>query len=358
MPLATTDAARLALVARTLRLAPAIWQAVLADFRARLPAAAPDETADAEIARCLPVFAAAFRRRSPHEAELPPASSDGAACPACERGRVSPAIARAPGPLVFAACDSCGHGILLPGAATRVVTSPLSCYAEASYYAQRDEAGVGYDGYADEAPYREAKGRALIERLAAASAGTVRRLLEVGSSFGFTRAAAERAGITTAGVDLNPAAVGECRRRYGLDTFRGTLGDALAAPGSGVACGGWDAVLYQFVLEHVADPAAELAQAHAALAPRGWLVLLVPSMEAAEVAIFGGAYRSFRADHLHLMTRSSLRAMFGRTGFETVSIVSHCNIHLLRDVLSEAALARLYETGRGPDLFVLARKTA
>jgi hypothetical protein len=79
-------------------------------------------------------------------------------------------------------------------------------------------------------------------------------------------------------------------------------------------------------------------------------------MEAAEVDVFGASYRSFRADHLHLFSRASLGALLGRAGFVLRALDSHCNIHLLEGLLSAGALARLYDGGRGPDLFVLAEK--
>ena len=339
---------RLALLARTLQITPALWSRVVDDFRAAVPPATEGEGSAEECARVLPVLARAYRARSPHESAIPDGQRE-VDCPACATGRVSPTLARAPGPLVYGRCAACGHGLLM---APRAAATP---YADAAYFNHRDQAGVGYDAYAGEVAYREGKGAALIARLVSGSGDGVRRLLEVGSGFGFTRIAAERAGVTTGGVDVNPAACDEARRRYGLPTFRGSLAQALATPASGVAPGSWDAVLYQFVLEHVSDPVAELTTARAALRPGGVLALLVPSMEALELDVFGASYRSLRADHLHLMTRASLQAILGRARFEGATVESHCNLHLLSGLLSDAALTHIYATGRGPDLWVLAR---
>ena len=355
--------ARLALIARTLQIAPEVWRRTVADFAAQVPPPVPGETLDGELLRCLPVLARAFRRLSPHVAPVPPAlQAATGACPACETGVVRPLLARRAASgnadvIVYGRCQRCGHGALLSGDHDGDVAAP---YRQSAYYQVRDGAGVGYDDYAAEASYREAKGQALVARVRAhaasvAPAETVATLLEVGSGFGFTRLAAERAGIRTAGVDLNPYAVEACRARTGLHTFPGDLAGALAGPEPYAAAGTFDVVLYQFVLEHVADPIAELQLAHRTLRPGGWLVLLVPSMEAAEVDVFGSSYRSFRADHLHLMTRASLAAIAARAGFEPPRVDSHCNLHLLRGCVSEAALQHLYGTGRGPDLFVIMR---
>jgi SAM-dependent methyltransferase len=235
-------------------------------------------------------------------------------------------------------------------------------YSDPTYNEQRDARGVGYDDYGAEETYRLAKGTRLVAALlgvAAAEGGPLRSLLEVGSGFGFTREAARRAGLETGGVDLNPAACAQAARRFGLTTFTGDLATALAVPSSFVvAPGAWDAVLYQFVLEHVASVEEELVSARRALAPGGWLALLVPSMEAVERAVFGSSYRSLRADHLHLFSRASLRAFLGRAGFEIVRLESGCNLHLLRPFLAASALRRLYGDGHGPDLWCVARRRA
>jgi hypothetical protein len=48
--------------------------------------------------------------------------------------------------------------------------------------------------------------------------------------------------------------------------------------------------------------------------------------------------------------------MLGEAGFQLHLCESGCNIHLFGEVLSPTALAALYESGRGPDLFAVARR--
>jgi SAM-dependent methyltransferase len=268
---------------------------------------------------------------------------------------VRPWLARAGAhALVYGRCASCGHGLLQDGLEAASDAAIRARHASPDYFHTRDGEGAGYDAYAEEASYREAKGTKLVARLAARARGPLATLLEVGSGFGYTRAAAERAGVRTAGVDVNPHAGAEAKRRYGLATFHGTLEEALGAAAPAIAPGGFDAVLYQFVLEHVRDPVRELGAARRALRPGGQLALLVPSMAAAEIDVFGASYRSFRGDHRHLYTRASLGATLARVGLHLSVCESHCNIHLFRDLLSPSALERLYATGRGPDLWVIA----
>lgn len=355
------------LVARTLQIPTSVWRALVSEYRSTVPSVERGETLDGEIARCLTTMARVYRRHVPNVSD-PVSGSDArpVSCPAC-RGDVIPArVIRTSGPsaveLRYGCCTSCGHGLLLndlssgAGDALAEEATVRARHTLAGYYRARDGGRAGYDGYADEARYREAKGRGIIERLRAATPTAIRTLLEVGSGFGYTRIAAERAGIATAGVDVNPDAAAETLRRYGLTTFTGTLDEALRAPGSGIAAGAYDVVLYQFVLEHVVDPTRELSAAARALRPGGWLGLLVPNMDAAEVDVFGGSYRSFRLDHRHLFTPASLAVVLASAGFRMVVCESHCNIHLFRGLLSDAALNRLYASGRGPDLFAVGEK--
>lgn len=335
----------------------------MAAYRAQLPPAPPREAPADELRRCLGTLRAVFRGRSPHRGGPLPAADLVAhrSCLACGRGPVLPFLVRGPpaaetcAEICYGRCESCGQGVRW-GLEAMGAADLRACYADGGYYRHRDQRGVGYDAYAEEAAYREEKGARLVATLQRLLPAPVTTFLEVGSGYGFTRVAAARAGWITGGVDLNAEACQEGERRYGLATFRGTLGEALADSRSGIGAAAWDVVLYQFVLEHVLDPGQELQHAHRALRPGGCLTLFLPSMEALEIEVFGPSYRSFRADHLHLPTRASLRALLRRAGFEVQVMESSCNIHLFRELLSPAALALIYTSGRGPDLFVVARR--
>jgi SAM-dependent methyltransferase len=249
--------------------------------------------------------------------------------------------------LVYARCENCNHMALVEGA------ERTSIYAAADYFTARRATGAGYDGYESERPYREAKGRRIIQWVAR---GQPRggRFLEVGSGYGYTRRAAAEAGWLTCGVDLNRHAADRSRALYGTHTHVGTLQECLDE--RRVEAASWDVVLYQFVLEHVADPIRELRVAASALAPFGMLALVVPSADAAEVDVFGGHYRSFRGDHLHVFSRRSLEMALRAVGLEVVSQRTSCGIHLLRGFLSDDTLADIYARGRGPDLYLLAQR--
>jgi hypothetical protein len=241
----------------------------------------------------------------------------------------------------------CGHGSLIVGAVTEA-------YNTNSYYEERRANGVGYDNYVAERGYREARAHQLLEWIFASAPCRPRTLLEVGSGFGFTRRAAEALGCSTLGVDVNPAAAIGAQALYAYRTITSTLPAAVAA--GDVNGGNWDMLLYQFVLEHIADVRSELRAAADCLSAEGVLALLIPSFGAAELDVFGASYRSLRADHLHLFSWRSLDLLLDSVGLRRIAWKTDCSVHLLRAFLTTDEVREIYRAGRGPDMVVLAGK--
>jgi SAM-dependent methyltransferase len=288
---------------------------------------------------------------SPHSVPLP-ADLPASPCPICRAERVEAAYARRSGdgqrPIVYGCCVRCGHGALLSGAAEPQV------YSSPAYYTRRGADNVGYAAYARERSYRELRAARLFAWIEGQLGGMPKNLLEVGSGFGFTRHTAELQGTSTFGVDLNAYAVAAASELYGMKTYTGTVGQALAA--GAVPPGAWQMVLYQFVLEHVSDVQTELAIAAEALAPAGHLALLAPSIEALEILAFGSSYRSFRSDHLHLYSWKSLETVLASAGLSVRAAKTECTVQLLAGFLSKEELASIDARKLGPDMVVLAEK--
>ena len=95
-----------------------------------------------------------------------------------------------------------------------------------------------------------------------ASHGT--RLLDVATGPGFIAGAAAARGAIAVGLDFSTAMIAEARRRQPAITFR--EGDAEALP---FDMGGFDAVVMNFGLLHLARPDAALAEAHRVLRAGG-----------------------------------------------------------------------------------------
>lgn len=327
-------------ILRTLRIDGDCWRNVLNEYGAILPSGSESEQVK------LDALTAAYARYCPYRLELLP--SDGATeCPMCGRRAVIGVVHRSPG-LLYGCCQSCGHGILLAGAAE------ASVYGTADYYSRQDASGAGYPMYLAERQYRETRGRQILEGFFEPMPRRPLRVLEVGSGFGYTRQAARELGCESFGVDLNPHAAERAQELYGFETAVGDLATAVST--HQINPNSCDFVLYQFVLEHVADPIAELRTAWSILIGGGYLGLLVPSMEAAERGVFGASYRSLRADHLHLFSRESLDRCLRASNFEWAFAETRCSVDLLLGFLGRRDLNRLYERGAGPDWIVLAKK--
>jgi SAM-dependent methyltransferase len=141
-----------------------------------------------------------------------------------------------------------------------------------------------------------------------------------------------------------------------MTTFTGTLAQALKA--GAVPIDAFGLVLYQFVLEHLSDPAREIALAARTLVPGGIFAAVVPSMDAIEAGVFGGSYRSFRADHLHVFSLRSIKRLLRAAGLRPLAHETECNLHLLHGFVTPTQLRELETSGKGPDLIVVARRPA
>jgi SAM-dependent methyltransferase len=332
------SAEHIALVQHILRVDDAVWHRAVEEYGRKLQ----DDHVDARLR----ALRESWDICSPHAGSLPQTPHP-TSCPICGNCSVMPVLSRTSGE-IYGLCGDCGHGILLSQ------PTETDAYRKPNYYEQRSASGVGYEAYRQEQSYREAKAERLLNWIEGRSARPIASMLEVGSGYAFSRAAAERRGWCTMGVDLNPHAAIAARDLYGMKTFTGTLEQALAS--GDVAKHSWDLVAYQFVLEHVADPIAELCHAAEAVAATGQIVLLVPSMQAAEREVFGASYRSLRPDHLHLFSWKSLDISMAKAGLHRVLSRSECSVHLLAGFLTQQELEGLYENGDGPDLIAVAAR--
>ena len=333
----------LALVLRILGITEKTWRCVIERFAATWTPNCRDLDLRAELLGHAYSACSAINTK--------PDAAESASCTVCKAGNVSPAFARNVGTglarLQYGCCSGCGHGLLL----SQPVAPPV--YQQPNYYSERRPDGVGYDAYEEERTYREEKAGRLFDRVCQATGICAGRLLEVGSGMGFTRKAAEDRGFFTDGVDLNPYAAERAHALYGMNTFTGTLTEARQ---SGVVRQDYDLVLYQFLLEHLKDPAAELREIACILAPGRRLILTIPSMDALELKVFGGSYRSFRSDHWHIFSRHSIDLLLRDAGFRVVHLKTECSAHLLAGFYSRAELQAVYDSGRGPDMFVIAER--
>ncbi len=153
-------------------------------------------------------------------------------------------------------------------------------------------------------------------------------LLDVGCSTGQFLAAARGEGFDVRGLELSIPSARFARSTYRLSVDSGSFADCRLPAGS-------QQVITMFdVIEHVPDPAADLARAWKLLRPGGWLVLSTPNIDGWFPRL---SYRLAHAlnywphpeppHHLFQFSVRTLGAMLARAGF-VGGPVAHRNIDL------------------------------
>jgi SAM-dependent methyltransferase len=140
------------------------------------------------------------------------------------------------------------------------------------------------------------------------------RVLDVGSGFGDVLIYLQSRGCRTLGIDLSPDAA-ERARQYGVDVRTGTMQSLQLTPGD------FDVVIMSHSLEHVPNPAEEIAEAWRLLAPGGKLLLAVPNGDAVRLRVDGAHWSCLMAPfHFWFFDAASLRSMIERQGFHVDSV--------------------------------------
>lgn len=157
----------------------------------------------------------------------------------------------------------------------------------------------------------------LLRRSVPAPAGL--RLLDIGCSTGLFLDEARAAGFAVQGAELSPATGGVARDLFGLDVH---IGDWR---GAGHADASFDVITLFDVIEHLADPAAELVAIRRLLKPGGILLQSTPNIDGLFPRV---SYPlANRLDywphpeppyHLFQFSTRTLRAMTEQAGYETV----------------------------------------
>lgn len=187
----------------------------------------------------------------------------------------------------------------------------------------------------------------------------VRNVLDVGCSTGkFGQALRARGGVAVTGVEPDPVAAAVARERLDavVDGFFPDIDDKV------VRLGGYDAIVFNDVLEHMVDPLVALNAAKRHLAPRGVIVASVPNVR--HISALGPLLVRGRWDytdigildrtHLRFFTRSSLIAFLVDGGWEVIEIsgINRCRHLEVGDTRLLRLLSRLTR-GRSDPFFFL-----
>jgi SAM-dependent methyltransferase len=253
---------------------------------------------------------------APAHERRPPAGdpSGGPTCPACGGPLpAAPAIRGGdrlhggPGEFAVHVCAACGSGRTLPP----VPTERLGELYPGAYNAYALPANPLLRGAATGLfrwRYWRGLRRPPLGALAALAPG---RLLDVGSGRGDLGVVLARRGWQVTGLEPSPDACAEARAR-GVPTVQGTLTTASDDLG-----GGFDAIVFQHSLEHVAEPLDDLQAARALLRPGGLVLISLPNFGAWQARRFGADW--FHLDlprHRSHFTARGLEQLARRAGLE------------------------------------------
>ena len=182
--------------------------------------------------------------------------------------------------------------------------------------------------YVDEEAGQRRTARAVLERIERhAGPGA---LADLGSWVGFLLAEARDRGWRAVGVEPSAFASEYARERLGLEVH---TADLLSAP---LPPGGFEAVVMGDVIEHLPRPDEALEHAAELLAPGGVLALMAPDAGSRVARALGRRWWSVIPTHVHYFTRTSMRTLLGRAGYEVLEIGTHPKAFTVRYYLGRA----------------------
>ena len=180
-----------------------------------------------------------------------------------------------------------------------------------------EELEAAYSAVEDETYVSEREGRELTFRkhLAAlekyTGPGNGRPLLDVGAYIGVFVEVAAAAGWDAYGIEPSNWAVSQARKRD-LQVYQGTQ-DAQEINGQQ-----FEVVTMWDVIEHVADPAAELRKSYSLLKPGGWLAVHTMNVESPTARLLGRRWPWLMDMHLYYFSQKTLAAMLHEIGYEVI----------------------------------------
>ena len=144
------------------------------------------------------------------------------------------------------------------------------------------------------------------------------RLLDVGCDCGPRLAAFQKAGLEVVGLDVQPEVIANLKREYGISGEVGGI-EALAER---FASGSFDIISTFYLLEHLPDVSAVLANSRRLLKPGGWFVGVVPVCDGLQARLFGERWLHVTQAPRHLSLPSSLGLLqaASRAGYVSLQI--------------------------------------
>jgi len=139
-----------------------------------------------------------------------------------------------------------------------------------------------------------------------------RKVLEIGSSYGFFLEEAKRARLNILGIDISREAVAHAKRQ-GLPARAVDLFDAKFPSNS------FDGVVAFHLIEHVLDPMAFLREVYRITKPGGILMLATPKEGGYVQRMMGKHWFSYRhKEHLYFFSKRTMTMLLAKAGFSDI----------------------------------------
>ncbi len=153
------------------------------------------------------------------------------------------------------------------------------------------------------------------------------RILDVGTAGGSFLEVAKDAGWEVFGCEPNKWLCKWCLENYGIHLSQGTLFDANFDTEA------FDIVTLWDVLEHTADPSANLTECARLLKPGGLLVVNVPDIGTWLPKIMGSKWVFLVSVHYFYYTKQTIRATLEKSGFRILRVKPHIQMLDLEYIL-------------------------
>jgi len=141
------------------------------------------------------------------------------------------------------------------------------------------------------------------------------KILDIGAATGYFAGLAGQRGWEACGIEVSDYAAGLGRRK-GLDIRTGTVMDSDFENNSFEAVTLWD------VLEHLPDPAGDLAKIHNLLKSDGIIIANTPDSASLYAKLMGRSWYSLiPPEHLFLFSPKSLKIFLERQNFEPIKFL-------------------------------------
>ncbi len=139
------------------------------------------------------------------------------------------------------------------------------------------------------------------------------RVLEIGCSYGFLlKVVRDATGCQVQGVEPSQVSGFFAEQEFGIPVFHGSVEQYLASPNDGP----YDLIIIYHVLEHLADPVADLKKLRERLADHGRLYVCVPDVTHLQEP----PESFFQVPHLTSFSPWSLSQVLANAGFKPQSI--------------------------------------